>query len=451
MSTKTFIPSRFLKNSGSGSRELPDTDTILGLERTSIGGGSGNWRYIDRYGNNVTLSSTYFMNNPIFRLWLNSKYTSDHNMYINVSLNTRSFKDYYIYIPPFFIKTENSARYWIAPYTSITGEPIDSSTINYYLNNGFRLHPAFYCNNVPLHEKMDIETSTSSNTVIGFWVSQYMNTVCSDEETGKSYNLSLSKEVPDDVYTIENYESNLATERSDYEEKTGREGYFYKHIMSIYEYSAIQLLSLFYNHTTYVETTDDDMYKQFYDIYGLYNSRWQYIKGLYLDSNKNLQIYTSGMFSLEGSEEDGFAMFPKDIDGYSTLEYKLPESVYTNKIYPKNVDNTIISLDNGSSNNIFIDGVDHYISLNEVFLPLSTTDFGVSSNYYEGTYSDSISFDGTGVGSKYMAFIGGSYYENKNTNASKDNGIFAMKFSNSTRQEKDGINLLGIRTCKILV
>lgn len=452
MATKTFIPSRFLRNSSSGSRELPDTDIILGLERTNIGGGSGNWQYIDRYGNPVTLSSTYFLNHPIFRLWLNSKYTSEHNTYINVTLNTRIYKDYFVYVPPFFIKTENSTKYWIAPYINQSGDPIDSDTINYYLNNGFKLHPAFYCNNVPLHEKMDIETSTSSNTVIGFWVSKYINTVCSDNDTGKSYNISLSSEIPDTVFSIENYESNLQTEREDYEESTGRDGYFYKHIMSIYEYSAIQLLALFYNHTTYIDTSDNDSNKQFYDIYGLYNSRWQYIKGLYLDNNKNLQIYTSGMLTLSSSPEDGFAMFPKDIEGYTTNEYTLPESLYTSgKIYYKNVDNTIINLNNTPTNNIFIDGVDHYINLNEIFLPLSTTDFGVTDNYYEGTYSDCIRFDSSGTDSKYSAYVGGSYYEYSDTSTSKDNGLFAIKFSNNTRQEKDSINLLGIRTCKILV
>ena len=457
MSTKTFIPSRFIRNTiGSGLSELPDTDIILGIERTSTGGGSGNWRYLDRYGNPVSLSSTYFINHPIFRLWLNSKYTSEHSIVQNIRLGSKTYQDNYIYIPPFFLKTENSTKYWIAPYYGIDGKQATTETIEYYLKNGFRLYPAFYHGDLPLHAGLDTEEENqiTSNTILGFYVSKYLNSVYTDVDTDTSYILSTG-DLTDNVYDISTYEKYIESEINDYYKHldTNGDSYVYKHIMSIYEYSAIQLLFLFYNHTTYVDTTDNDTNKQFYDIYGLYNTRWQYVKGLYLDSDKNMQIYTSGMSALPSNTEDNqFAVFPKDFEDYKDLKYTLPEEVITNgKAYYKNVDNTdIMNPSYEASENFFSDGVDNYIHLNNIFLPLSSTDLGVSDNYYDGSYSDAIIFDNSGANEKYLAYVGGSYYESANTDNAKDNGIFAIKFSNNTSMSKDDITLLGVRTCKIM-
>lgn len=297
MAWKTKIPYRLIDFS---TRIHPAGEWIIGVKRLSDVGGSGTWVWIDKDDNVVEVEEGYFSDHPSYDF---------HDV-------TMDGENEFVSIPKFYVKSDGNSRYWISP------KPAE----------GFHVHPAFMSKGLELKEtEDDIHGNTNEKTriCIGKWQS-YIDFSMALSDKVKMWSIpSLSEQKISQLESARGEEFAVETRQAlaslrpsvdttwwdnwyaadawNDHDPNGAVNVVGYHMMSIWDWSALQWLALIEGRTTDVAqkygqgwlrgTAPDavDGVKtttaNFHGIYGLWGNVWQWIQGVQTLANGELYIW----------------------------------------------------------------------------------------------------------------------------------------------------------------
>lgn len=330
------------------ARVQPNSEYCIGVKRLSTGGGTGTWILVNENGDAVDTTSTYFANHPIYKE-LDKEYVLGENTFINV--------------PKFYVRSNGEDSFWI----SNVEKP------------GFVVHPAF---------------KRVTRELNNFYIGKY---TCSSNYSSKENELPVVGE------TFSKMKSMCESKNAG-----GIGGY---HMMSIYEYSALQLLFLIEYRSTDCQTligtgcissqnvevcsSPNVETSNYHGIIGLWGNAWQYVDCIKSTSTGVIKVKSFNDYSL-------------DDEYYYTTNIKM-NTKPIKEIYTAGVNC-------GYYNNLIIDDGENY-STKYLFIPNAST---LTNNYYNGSYSDYMYCPVYG-NDNYLA-VGGS------CDSQNMAGLFAKKF-----------------------
>ena len=297
MAWKTKIPYRLIDFS---TRIHPSGNWVIGVKRLSDVGGSGTWVWIDENDNVVEVEDGYF---------------SDHPTY-DFRDTTIDGENEFVSIPKFYVRSDGNSRYWISP------EP----------KEGFHVHPAFMSKGKPIEDiYVDVHGVEHDNAriCIGKWQSYIdFSMMLSDKikmwsiPSLTEYKISQLESARGSEFAPETRQALASLHPS--VDSTWRENWYAAdawndhskdgavnvvgyHMMTIWEWSALQWLALIEGRTTDVSqkygkgwltgrSTDAvDGVKtasaNFHGIYGLWGNVWQWIQGVQTRHDGTLWIW----------------------------------------------------------------------------------------------------------------------------------------------------------------
>lgn len=444
---KTKIPYRLIDFT---NRIHPADNYIIGVRRISDSGGAGTWVRIDELDNVVDVPENYFVNHPTYQ-FKDVVYTdmlSSEPTEITLKLSnepgdnrvkTFTVGNYMVQIPKFYVKSDSQTRFWIAP------EP-DVNSINYniekqkLIDKGFHVHPAFMSNG----KEIDY-----------ICIGKYQGYIYPNNEVGKMwsvpFNLFNVKDLEKTIYArlikptvyVTHNECYDACDRWNTTNDEGGVQVNGYHMMTIYDYSVIQWLSLIelahtnaalpveqggfgagnlkstginYSHLTeYIDYTNDILdYNEnaskaanFHGIIHPWGNIWQYVYGLKTSTTDKLMII-GGLGYKDSSN--------KINDDFKMTEIDIP-------VKAKEKDPWTVGVTKGFYKNRQV-AAGYLYDFSDLFIP----DFkSITHRYNLGSYSDGI-YMKTANQYETMVAVGGSFDTDGIDGDSEYGGLYCYRF-----------------------